>query len=140
MIAYFQTDYTLYFDDTDIELLKQKKEISFDQLQNYQDREKMIVRICPKEKVESLNRKQFRGMTIYCAEPSTAVVCIGQADVALHTFYFNEEWFNESIAILQQGRSTAVVVRWNGSGDKINLLAGGGRESASFKLLYGPTE
>jgi hypothetical protein len=136
MIAFKDTDYTLYFDDMDLAQLKDDWEIVFPQLQNHTSRETSKFSLKAKSQLQLLSQNR-PGMLVYQNEALLAVVHLSEKEPTEHIFYFEKEWFIEMIQKVKN-RGTAIYIRWNGSGDKIFFLAGNEREAQSFKILYGP--
>ncbi len=137
MIAYKYIDYVLYFDQDDLNILQSGREISFDRLQNYTDREPMTVSLKDNNEIYALSKKH-KGMLVFSNETLFAVIHLTETSPTKHFFYFNREWFTEIIDRMLSDTCTSHTIRWNGSGDKITLLAGNGREAQHFKMLYGP--
>jgi hypothetical protein len=136
MIAFKHIDYTLYFDDIDLTQLIEGREIVFNQLQNYTEREPSKFSLKTKDEIKILC-KEKPGMLVFQNEAELAVVHLSEREPTEHIFYFDKDWFNQTMQAVKKGNGSASI-RWNDSGDKIFFLAGNGSEAKKFMMMYGP--
>ncbi len=136
MIAYKKTDYVLYFDMSDIQNLMEDWIIPFPNLQHVTEREPAKFNLKTKEELQSLSQKK-PGMLVFQNEAMLVVVHLTESEPTEHVFYFEKTWFIEMIEIVKNSDS-GYTLRWNGSGDKITILAGKGSEAKKFKVMFGP--
>lgn len=136
MIAYKKIDYVLYFDMSDIQSMIAGWEITYPNLQHDTEREPAKFSLKTEDALQSLSQKK-PGMLVFQNEVGLVVVHLSEKQPTEHIFYFERTWFIEMIEIVKNSNA-GYELRWNGSGDKITILAGKGSEAKRFVAIFGP--
>ena len=133
MVAYKQTDYFLYFEEDEIELLNGGEKI-LHQMQHYRTREPLTVSLSSNAELWMLKEGK-NGIISFQNETMLAVVWMTEESPTHHSIFFDADWFLEETGKMVRGERSCTTIRWGA--DKIELMAGTGREAARFKLMYG---
>ena len=133
MVAYKHIDYFLYFEDDEIARLECGEKISH-QMQHYTTRESLMVSLETKEKLWEFKKGKV-GILSFQNETMLAVIWMTENDPTEHSIFFEKEWFLGEMRNMIKGERGRTTIRWGA--DKIEIMAGIGREATMFKLMYG---
>lgn len=122
MVAYYQRDYTIYFETKDIEDLAQACPLE-GTVRNYTSLEKMRISLKSNDELDLLS-KRTKGRTTFSNEALLAVIHWVNDD---HEIFLDKKWFLE---ITKQDTCDRTI-RW-GDG-KLTILSGESRHSKHFK-------
>lgn len=144
MVAHLQTDYTLFFEEEEIELLNNGYLFS-SELINYDERVPLTIQLKTGDEICTLllklketsygpkNPKNHDSL-VFSNEANLAIV---HWDKNTHHLYFERTWFVRITEKILQGEYSSQTIRWGA--EKITILTGDSSEARKFKAFYGPT-
>jgi hypothetical protein len=138
MVVYKDTDYTLYFEDQEI---KNLVEYGSDLVAKFGfvpgQQETVTVKLKRQKEMHELSINKDPEFLIYSSVMESVVVYMTKDSPTKHRIYFEWDWFDKTMKNILSRENETPEIRWNGSGDKIFLLAGMGTHARSFKINFG---
>ena len=143
MVAHLQTDYTLFFEKEEIELLNAGYLFSCE-LINYNENVPLTIELKTGDEICTLllklketsygpNNPKNHDSLVFSNEANLAIV---HWDKNVHHLYFERTWFARVTEKILHGSHSGQTIRWGA--EKITILTGDSSEARKFKAFYGP--
>jgi hypothetical protein len=143
MVAHLQRDYTLFFEEEEIELLNAGYLFS-SELINYNEKVPLTIELKTGDEIYALllklketsygpNNPMNHDSLVFLNEANLAIV---HWDKNVHHLYFEKTWFIGITDEMLRGKYTSQTIRWGA--EKITILTGDSSEARKFKAFYGP--